>query len=255
MSADDFQVQFVQSRSGGSVAVGKIGSGPTLIVTPGSLPVSDFQHFRNLESSGVAVWIPALSEHFTCVTYDNQGAGLSTRDIYDYSGDGLYDEFEAVADKFGGAKSAVIGWGPASHAAIRYAVEHPDRVACLVITTSWSRGTQYTDTANFAAYRHTLETDWATGSEYYARVTLGLRGLEAQTVAAWIRTVTSLPCTWNTSTAWQSMTSLTYFLEWYAQRLLLVAKRTFSIRKAALGALPQAFPEHGSKIFRTGPNG
>ena len=192
MSADGFQVQFVQTRSGGTVAVGKIGLGPIVLVTPASLPTSDFQHFRNLEATGVVCWIPGLAEEFTCVTYDNLGAGLSTRDVYDYSAEGLLSEFEAVAEQFEGLRFAVIGWGPASHAAIRYVVEHPDRVSCLVLATTWSRGSQYTGTANFAAYRRVLEADWLTASEYYARVTLGLRGMEAQATGAWVRSVTSL---------------------------------------------------------------
>ena len=81
---------------------------------------------RSLERSGHRV-----------VTYDARGHGASTGaedpDAYDY--DDLVEDLRAVLDDRGIDRAVLVGASMGAHTAVRMALDHPERVAGLVIAT------------------------------------------------------------------------------------------------------------------------
>jgi pimeloyl-ACP methyl ester carboxylesterase len=85
---------------------------------------------RSLERSGHRV-----------VTYDARGHGASTGaedpDAYDY--DDLVEDLRAVMDDRGIDRAVLVGASMGAHTAVRMALDHPERVAGLVIATAGVR--------------------------------------------------------------------------------------------------------------------
>src|SRR4051794_22357498 len=71
------------------------------------------------------------------VTYDARGHGASTGaedpDAYDY--DDLVEDLRAVIDDRGIDRAVLVGASMGAHTAVRMALDHPERVAGLVIAT------------------------------------------------------------------------------------------------------------------------
>ena len=71
------------------------------------------------------------------VTYDARGHGASTGaedpDAYDY--DDLVEDLRAVMDDRGIDRAVLVGASMGAHTAVRMALDHPERVAGLVIAT------------------------------------------------------------------------------------------------------------------------
>lgn len=179
----NWDVHYVRTRSGRNVAVGVIGTGPTVLVTPGGLLVSSFQRSNQQIFS-------RLSRNCTVVTYDHVGAGLSDRDGYEFSPSALVDELDAVAEAFACAPISLVGWSSSAHTAIRYTVANPSRVRSLALV-GWPRGADYVSTPAFLPYRTALESDWETASEYFSLLHGQVYGDEAKQQAALIRETTS----------------------------------------------------------------
>ena len=71
------------------------------------------------------------------VTYDARAHGASTGaedpDAYDY--DDLVEDLRAVMDDRGIDRAVLVGASMGAHTAVRMALDHPERVAGLVIAT------------------------------------------------------------------------------------------------------------------------
>jgi DNA-binding CsgD family transcriptional regulator len=103
--------------------------------------------------------------------YDHLGSGLSDRTRYDYSLDGLVAEIEAVVEAEGLERFGLFAGAVSVPAAIRYAAENPDRVACLVINCGWA---WTKEGRTYRTMREGLEQDWGLLSEVLARIVAGV---------------------------------------------------------------------------------
>lgn len=168
-----------------------MGSGPTLVVLPLSLTISDFQGFDERMQFAQLLWtFGELATSFRVVTYDHLGAGLSDREGYDYSPAGLREELDAALLHESAQRLAIMGTALGVHTAIRYAITHPERIACLVMNNLvWPKGSDYVNGPAAALLSAVRESDWEVGSEYYARLQMGARERSA-TMASWIRATT-----------------------------------------------------------------
>lgn len=106
-------------------------------------------HFRS-EGSGLPllllhgsggnslIWfqqIPAFSRHFACFAVDQPGFGHSywTTEPVAYSA-----VLSELADHLGWERFAVVGHSLGGWAALRIALQHPERVAAVVLSSSWA---------------------------------------------------------------------------------------------------------------------
>ena len=149
----DFEVRYGHTPSGAAVAYGTSGDGPTVVHLPPAL-FSSFQE----PSHAVHRW-PGIFSDWRTVAYDHVGGGLSDREGYDYSSDGLRDECLAVLDAADVDRAVLFGMSVTSVTAMRLAVEQPQRVAGLVLVRAWARGRDYLSD-QFRGYRTSLEGDW-----------------------------------------------------------------------------------------------
>lgn len=81
------------------------------------------------------VWlaqVPALSEKFQVITFDNRGAGNSDRPKGEYSMDTFADDIAGLMDYLGiKIAKAVIGWSLGGMIVQHFALKYPDRIEKL----------------------------------------------------------------------------------------------------------------------------
>lgn len=76
--------------------------------------------------------VPYLSRYFRVVAYDPRGNGRSDRPRTGYDFDTRYDDLCAILDEAARPPFALVTFTCSAMVAVRYAVEHPDRLSHLV---------------------------------------------------------------------------------------------------------------------------
>jgi class 3 adenylate cyclase len=133
-------------------------------------------------------WFESLAGKMQLVRYDARGAGLSARDVTDFSLDAQILDLEAVADQLGLERLALFASGDAGMTAIAYAASHPERVSHLILWCAWARRSDVSATPQTETLRALLDKDWEIYTETVARVLLGwAAGEEARQFAAFFR--------------------------------------------------------------------
>ena len=133
-------------------------------------------------------WFESLAGKMQLVRYDARGAGLSARDVADFSLDAQILDLEAVADHLGLERLALFASGDVGMTAIAYAASHPERVSHLILWCAWARRSDVSGTPQTETLRALLDKDWEIYTETVARVLLGwAAGEEARQFAAFFR--------------------------------------------------------------------
>jgi pimeloyl-ACP methyl ester carboxylesterase/DNA-binding CsgD family transcriptional regulator len=130
-------IQFCKSRDGTRIAYAVSGDGPPLVW------VQHWIHHLELDWGSVIwrPWLSMLARRHTVIRYDWRGCGLSDRDPWGFSLEKHSADLEAVVEAAGVERFALFGMaGTGSGIAMRFAVDHPDRVACLVLQESHMKG-------------------------------------------------------------------------------------------------------------------
>ena len=77
--------------------------------------------------------IPAMSEHFQCVTFDHRGFGYS-RDVGDHPGsEAFIDDLHALLDHLGIDRVGLIGQSMGGRTVLGFASAYPERVSALIL--------------------------------------------------------------------------------------------------------------------------
>lgn len=106
------------------------GEGEPLLLIMG-LSLNSKSWFRTL---------PALSEHFKVIIFDNRGTGLSSKPETPYSIELMAEDASAVLDAAGVESAHVYGISMGGMIAQRLALKHPERVRSLVLGCTTSGG-------------------------------------------------------------------------------------------------------------------
>jgi pimeloyl-ACP methyl ester carboxylesterase len=120
--------EFSVESAGVTLAGEEAGEGTPVVLLHGLTATRRYvvMGSRSLERSGHRV-----------VTYDARGHGASTGaedpDAYDY--DDLVEDLRAVMDDRGIDRAVLVGASMGAHTAVRMALDHPERVAGLVVAT------------------------------------------------------------------------------------------------------------------------
>ncbi len=178
------RIQYAQTADGVSIALWTLGEGTPFVEMP-TIPVSHIQ--MEWQIPEWRHWYEPLAQRRRVVRYDCRGAGLSEREVADFSLDAYALDLEAVADRLGLESFALLGPIHSGPVAIAYAARHPDRVSHLILWHSWAR-TRDAASPQFGALARLRDTDWDVYSETVAHTLLGWsEGEPAHRYAALLR--------------------------------------------------------------------
>ncbi|HET8944096.1 MAG TPA: alpha/beta fold hydrolase [Dehalococcoidia bacterium] len=130
-------IRFCVAADGVRIAYATVGSGPPLIYVCGS-PAHLEMEWR---TPFLRAFLLELANGHTLVRYDMRGSGLSDRNVTDVSLPAIGRDLEAVIETLELERFFLLSLGElAGPIAARYAAAHPDRVAALVLFSSFVRG-------------------------------------------------------------------------------------------------------------------
>jgi pimeloyl-ACP methyl ester carboxylesterase len=135
-AARDQRVQFATAPGGVQIAWASIGEGPPVLKAPNWLNHLDYE-WRS------PVWGPVFAElarHWRLVRFDQRGNGLSDWDVGEISEDAMISDMATVAAAARLERFTLLGISQGCAFSIRYAVENPERVTCLVLLGGYLRG-------------------------------------------------------------------------------------------------------------------
>jgi len=135
-AASHQRVRFATSPDGVQIAWASVGQGPPLLKAPNWLNHIEYE-WRS------PVWGPVLTEmarHTRLVRFDQRGNGLSDWDVDEISPEAMIGDTATVARAAGLDRFALFGISQGCAYSIRYAVENPEQVTCLVLLGGYLRG-------------------------------------------------------------------------------------------------------------------
>jgi class 3 adenylate cyclase/pimeloyl-ACP methyl ester carboxylesterase len=163
------RIQYTQTTDGVSIAFWALGEGTALVEMP-TIPVSHIQ--MEWQFPQWRRWYESLARAGMVVRYDCRGAGLSDRDVSDFSLEAQVRDLEAVVDRLGLDRIVLAGSIHSGPVAIAYAARHPERVSHLILWHSWAR-TRDGASPQLRALAQLRDTDWHVYSEAVAHTLLG----------------------------------------------------------------------------------
>ncbi len=163
------RIQYAQTEDGVSIAFSTMGEGIPIVQIP--LAFSHLQLEWQLPE--FRTWFERLAEKRKLVRYDTRGAGLSEREVSDFSLDAHVLDLEAVVDRLGLERFVLLGGFVEGPAAITYAYRHPERVSNLVLWCSWARAADVYRSPQAQSIAALRDMDWKTYTETVAHVLLG----------------------------------------------------------------------------------
>ncbi len=131
------QIHYAKTRDQVSLAWASVGRGPVLVKAANWLTHLQY----DWESPVWRHWMDFLSAHFTFLRYDERGCGLSDWQVDDVSDSTWLGDMECVIDAAGVQQPMVLlGVSQGAVTAIRYAVNHPERVSRLILYGGYALG-------------------------------------------------------------------------------------------------------------------
>lgn len=129
-------VQFATAPDGVQIAWASIGRGAPVLKAPNWLNHLEYEWQS-------PIWHPTLSRFARLcrlVRFDQRGNGLSDREVESVSEDAMAGDMTTVATAAGLDRFALLGISQGCAFSVRYAVEHPEQVTCLVLLGGFLRG-------------------------------------------------------------------------------------------------------------------
>ncbi len=125
------RIQYAKTSDGVSIAYSVFGDGPPLVYAAGisGMGVHYYSHLP-LSRQNVDLLTAA---GFRVIRWDGRGTGSSDRNARDFSLETLLFDLEAVVDRLGLERFALIGHLTGAQAAIAYAARRPERVSHLIL--------------------------------------------------------------------------------------------------------------------------
>ena len=178
------RIQYAKTADGVSIAFWTLGEGMPLVHFP-----LLFSHIQlEWQIAECRRWYESLAQNRKLVRYDTRGEGLSERNVTDFSLDALVLDVEAVVDRLGLEKFALLGLQHSGPIAIAYAARHPERVSHLLLWCTYARASDWLRSPQVQSFRALMGKDWAFFTEAVAHTLLGWSaGEPARRYAALIR--------------------------------------------------------------------
>ena len=135
------QIRYARRTDGARTAYAAIGSGQVMIYTPGFTSHLEWNFGLH---AGTAAFRDTLAARRTLIYYDRHGCGLSDRRRTDFTPEDDMLDIYAVVEASGAAQVDLFGLSFGGMVAVRYVLEHPERVRRLILwgtTASMDRST------------------------------------------------------------------------------------------------------------------
>ncbi|HEY5946882.1 MAG TPA: alpha/beta fold hydrolase [Kofleriaceae bacterium] len=130
-------IRMLQTRDGVSIAWASVGSGAPLVKASNWLTHLEY----DWDSPVWQHWTRFFAEHFHYVRYDERGCGMSQWDVEDVANEHWVDDLTAViAAAVPTGPVTLLGISQGGATAIRYAIEHPERVSHLILCGAFAQG-------------------------------------------------------------------------------------------------------------------
>ena len=183
------------------------------------------------------------------VRYDMRGMGSSDREVAGFTLEERVSDLEAVVERLELERFPLAGrdWGTAT--AATYALQHPERVSCLVLLSPWRSGRPRYETIPSARAIATLETmavdDWAFAALAFAHLATTFEDPSlAKDLAAAVRTATS-PENWIACRQETQKIELTSVFNQLAMPVLVVHEKagrfgSFDLCREVAAAIPNS---------------
>lgn len=136
IAAPPQEIAFATAADGVRIAWSAIGRGTPVLKAPNWLNHLDYE----LQTPVWGPMLAAFAARCRLVRFDQRGNGLSDWEVDDISEEAMIADMAMVADAAGLDRFGLFGISQGGAFSIRYAVEHPERVAFLVLLGAYARG-------------------------------------------------------------------------------------------------------------------
>lgn len=159
-------IQYAMTSDGVSIAYAVQGAGAAFI----SMPPIPFAFTAGHEQVPEwHAWNQQIASRGTLIRYDCRGAGLSDRDVSDYSLDAWLSDLEAVVESLQLDRFAIFApSGLAVPVAIAYAARWREKVSHLILWQAYATTASLYEQPGFAAVMNLLNQDWQLFTETMA---------------------------------------------------------------------------------------
>lgn len=178
------RIAYARTSDGVNIAYAVSGSGPVLISVP-SPPDNHVQ--LEWENPVRRAALEALSAYRTLVRFDGRGSGLSDRGIDDYSIDARLRDLEAVVDRLGVERFALLSGSLGNQLTVAYAAKHPERVTHLVAVDPSLRQGQFMEQGRLNLLQRILRYDYEHFTQTVGALVFGWGSEEGPRYSAFFR--------------------------------------------------------------------
>ena len=166
------QIQYAKTQDGVNIAFWAIGEGQPLVCMTNLIWSHTQLEWQFPESRR---WYEALATRTRLVRFDPRGAGLSQRNVKEWSIPSLVLDLEAVVDHLGLHTFTLFASINAGPVAISYCAQHPERVSQLILWCTQAAMTGDHLSARWstlATLQPLIDSDWETYTQNRARMEL-----------------------------------------------------------------------------------
>ncbi len=180
------RIQYATTSDGVSIAFWTLGEGRPQV----HVQCPPFSHIQlEWRWPDLRRFYERLTATGKVVRYDGRGSGLSDRNVRDLSLERQILDLEAVVDRLGLERFALVGFIDGGPVAITYAARHPERVSRLVLWCTYPQGASVEEPPEIQGLLALLQRaiasegaaqqkDWRLFTETLAYTTFGFEGGE-----------------------------------------------------------------------------
>src|SRR3990172_2765922 len=161
------RIHYAKTSDGVSIAFSTLGEGAPF-VQMATIPFGFMA--GHSEVPEWRAWNEQIARRRMLVRYDCRGAGLSDRDVSDYSLDAWLLDLEAVVDSLSLEQFVLFAPGNlAVPVAIAYAARWPGRVSHLILWQAYAQTAHLAEQPGFQAILDLVDKDWELFTETLSR--------------------------------------------------------------------------------------
>jgi pimeloyl-ACP methyl ester carboxylesterase/DNA-binding CsgD family transcriptional regulator len=149
------RIRYITTADGSRLAWAEAGQGPLLVKAANWLTHLEYEWNSPIWQH----WLRFFSRHWRFVRYDERGCGMTEWNGGDLSLDTWVADLWAVIEAARPSEPVVLlGISQGAAACIRYAIQNPERIRCLILYGGYARGAFHRGTPDAqAAYRAMID--------------------------------------------------------------------------------------------------